>query len=104
MEGLQSYRMGTFLCDITDMKRNTISTLFPIRKKSPFAPLDPNGIRLIRLIRIFFSLLPEWGRGTVARRSTATSAGLDRSNCNMIALAVRWWIWHAPWVCKLIGA
>jgi len=63
MEGMQRYRIGTFPCDTADMTRNTISTLFPIRKKSRFTPLYPNGIRLIRLIRLFFSLVPEWSLG-----------------------------------------
>jgi len=39
MQEMQCYRLRSFLCDIADMTRNTISTLFLIRQGSHFAPL-----------------------------------------------------------------
>jgi hypothetical protein len=58
MEAMQRYRLRTFPCDTADMTPNTISTLFPIRMGSHFVPfhsLSCPSIRLIRLIRLFFS-------------------------------------------------
>jgi hypothetical protein len=39
MEDMQCYRLRTILCDTADMTPNTISTLFLIRRASPFVPL-----------------------------------------------------------------
>src|SRR5258707_11065915 len=67
MEAMQRYRLRTFPCDTADMTRNTISILFPIRKKCHFIPLhSPDSSDSL----IFF-FIPKLHSGTRVLKETS---------------------------------
>src|SRR5258708_2788594 len=90
MEGMQRYRLRTSPCDTADMTQSTISTLFPIRKKSHFAPLhSPDSSDSL----IFFPRFQVQLEGT---RGKAPLPGGRRLPPNRLDL----WRWarHDTWV------
>jgi hypothetical protein len=54
MEAMQCYRLRTVPCDTADMIVTPIPFSFRLGQAAPRPFHDPNPIRLIRLIRLFF--------------------------------------------------